>query len=579
MDGVETRARKRGWRSPFRRFLRREANLGPTMLAVVTAVLVCTGQVGSDETKVPVTTDARVVPPGVRELVHVTVQSVVVFPTDEGGHPVQLSLDDLAVTEDGKAVTLLELLPLRDARRAPKKAVFAKEAAIVGSVPERRGPTNVLYIDADFLNPGSIDEAATQLKRRLAQLLAAGPLEIVLGTSPSPRTLLEPTSDPARVGNVLAQLPKQLPAFGGRHYLYLEFGGGPGNPWNPWNVAVDAVYRLQQWAADQGDATGRVLFLLGDGFDLDPDASAQFFVTTQGRSVGPWTGSERVSVLGDPWWHREWWLSSRGAPVPKNVQDTIEVLAARGWVVTPLVLNGRRAFFVWGGPDTGKAFFYAQHPIEPLEVYAKSTGGEVVTWKDDLGAVFDRVAHAYLLTYQVERPADGHAHRLEIGVRRSEVKLRAPAEVFSGTPVREGEERARQALTGTVLEGDLSLTVKMEWVKRLPRKRTEGFLSNDLDVKTLAPVLEHLTKVRLRFTVAAEMKDKSVWYGHLEREVVIGARIGDFCFGQRLTWPHEATRLAIVLEELATGGWGVAVLPLPQAPPEDTPTHNRGKGK
>lgn len=44
-------------------------------------------------------------------------------------------------------------------------------------------------------------------------------------------------------------------------------------------------------------------------------------------------------------------------------------------------------------------------------------------------------------------------------------------------------------------------------------------------------------------------------------------------------WLPEATRLAIVLEEFASGAWGGAVAALPQAPPEDTPTHRGAKGK
>jgi hypothetical protein len=250
----------------------------------------------------------------------------------------------------------------------------------------------------------------------------------------------------------------------------------------------------------------------------------------------------------------------------------VEVALSLGWTVLPL--NSSRADFVYGAEIDGAA--RAQHhagvsasaigtqsgdfsqvaPNYPLQIIAGSTGGEVVLDERRLGTALDLIRGAYLVTYQVDRPADGRLHRLEIRCTRPGVNLRGRHYTASGSLRGVAAARARRLLAGKEIGGTLAVEAGVFNIGRGEKGLHTGDLDVHADLRELRPLLMPLDLGQMRVTVVVEMENGSTFVHHQELNVDWGRIQDDWAFSAGFNWPKKARRAAVVVEELVSSSWG-----------------------
>jgi len=180
-----------------------------------------------------------------------------------------------------------------------------------------------------------------------------------------------------------------------------------------------------------------------------------------------------------------------------------------------------------------------------------------------MGNALDTLGNTLLLAYQVERPADGKAHRVEIRTTRPGVQIAAPKLIFSGTPEGESEMRARRLLEGTEPAGELSVHLAVSPGTGAEKGWTTGTLEVHAVLGPLRPVLAAIGGARLRITVAVELADSEPFVTHQVHGWDPGAS-DTWVYLAPIRWPKKAKRAEVVVEELATGAWGADGVVLPR---------------
>lgn len=189
--------------------------------------------------------------------------------------------------------------------------------------------TIVIYFDRRLVNPADASWAAGELFAAAERLTGLGTVEVV-AADPEPQPLAEPTRDADRLASALAEIA--LFPEGNDHELLRirdELLGELGKADSqidpaelvPFAVADEKrVVRRQldalvTWLAAQEAGTRRALFLVGGGFDLEPEG---FYRPRLGRAAKEALAGETGSLESD--------LEALG-----------RTLAAYGWITFPVV--------------------------------------------------------------------------------------------------------------------------------------------------------------------------------------------------------------------------------------------------
>lgn len=517
--------------------------------------------------------------------IDVTAVSMVMVAFDEQGHAVlDLRPEEIQVLEDGGPATLLELTP----GVSPAQTTAASATPLRPADEQATGGQAwrvVVYVSTELAGRFVLPELCRRTGVEAERLTDLGPVDVVLA-DPRPQLITEARLRPQDVRDVLERVAEDASGLTTveriRSEFTREFTPGVGFDIKaqaeqdmPRSFAVRArvaanrertviqsdLDRMVAWIQAQPPTRRGLLVWLTGGFDLNP---ADFYLPLM-EQLDPMLANSLRSEY-------------QSLSLDEEVARLVEVALSYGWTVVPI--NASHTSFVYGAEveGTGKAQhhsgvgastldsqerdFSQVAPDFPLRIVAKGTGGEFVTSERQLRSALDRAKSAYQLTYQVNRPADGRLHRVETRCSRPGVRIRSHDYVASGSLRGVATTRAQRLLAGEVLEGALTVTADVSNISRADKGHRLADLSVTADLAELRPMLSAVDLGRLRLTVVVEIDDASPFVHHQEMELDWDD-IGDvWKFVTAVDFPKHARRMAVVVEELASGTWGAATVDL-----------------
>jgi len=526
--------------------------------------------------------------------IEITAVNTPLVALDKQGHAVlDLRPDEIQVLEDGQPVKLLDLVPgLAAEQRPPSQGMHATN--LTGdSVPGSDGDDGsswrpwrvVVYISTELAGRYVLRSACEDAAQEADRLTDLGPVEIVLA-DPMPTVIASVGTDSQRLQAVLDDVASRASGVTRVERIRSDFvnefrpGFGFDSLYDVGQPAPAAMAARARAAANkertivlseldrivgwiQGEpptARGLVVWVTG-GFDLNP---ADFYLPLLQQLDPVFAQSMRTEY--------------QTLSLEKNVRDLVEVALSYGWTVMPV--NASKTTFLHGADidGSGKAQqmsgvsvnsidaqagdFRQVAPTYPLRVIAAGTGGELVLNENQLETALDHTKAAYLVTYQVDRPADGRLHRLEIRCTRPGLRLLGRGFAPSGSLRGVSATRARRLLAGEQIEGSLPVAAEVKNITRAKKGQRLGELEVVTDIGDLRQVLSPLGLGRMRVTVVVEIEDGAAFVNHQEMDLV-WSEVGDrWVFSASLKWPKRATRLAVVVEELVSSTWGAQIVSL-----------------
>jgi Ca-activated chloride channel family protein len=484
--------------------------------------------------------------------------------------------DALSSTEAGLAVEAFDPL---DPKAQPQSALEPEDFTVLEDGAPRRvlaaeagKPWRVvIYVDRILAGTRSVRGAAGLLAAQARELTALGPVDLVIA-EPEPRLALLSTRDPLVLDESLSRL---LLMADGRDDLralrqrFLDEVGAPTEA--PEDLSDDLADRVEEavaaetrlvgrqqdalleWLAGEAREDGpRVLFLVTDGFDLDPRSPYLE------RIADPARRSAIEAGLAEPL------LAARTSELARTA-------AALGWTVLPMPVGNERL------PDLGRLGTRSteqvpigvvirpgrrkpkeepampelpplREPRAPLVTLAAETGGEILTDASTAAATITRLRSRLWLRYEVPAATDGRLRAVE--VRKADSGERAKAARWSGPPVPEAMAtlRARRLLDGEEDLGDLAVPAVL--------RRTDdpsGAVSWVLEVRPEEPSVR-------RITLAVP---SATGEGMTQRVLTPAELAEDGAWRFPVTLPAGAERVAVVLDDLQSDVWGGRLLEVP----------------
>ena len=525
------------------------------------------------------------------EKVEVRVRTVLVFITDAKGKPLATppSPRDLRVLEDGKPVEVLAVEPARrkPAVAAPGAAAPAPERPKEPAVPTE-APTVIpqyLYLDTTSVKVRTVPRIVKAVEASLDGILANGPLEIVVA-DPEPTVVLPSSTNREQVRAALAELPTT--AVGkDRIYdarkdaitrifdaQYSEHRAGT-SAYGTYRADIRSAIRqelalisvstsrLDAWAATLPYDRAAVVYLCSDGFDNDlTEVYRQILMATQDA------GDARAAMQLQSEFGRE------AAQVTAKASD---ILAGRGATAVVLALGTSDADFAMSAANLGTLSssaitrplnsvppLYFNRPNEPLLTVADRTGGQVVSATEKLPQAIETVGGAYLVTFRSQAPADGATHPLEVASAAGDLRVRAPRAVLAAPPQAASAGAAVRALSAPPAAGSLPIQVTVVDIERAEKGRMRGHLEVSADLASIAEALETLGPGRVRVTVAVEHSKGAPFTQTEEADLDHSGDGTLWTYESAIVWPPEATRVAVMIEELKTGARGSGAAELPK---------------
>jgi hypothetical protein len=527
---------------------------------------------------------AQTVPPDrFKENVEVTVRSVVAVVTDaQGKHLLSPpTAADLDVFEGGSPAPVVEIEPLRGPFGSPSPAAVAAlpGTTVPASVSSPAvGPvTQILYVDPQFVYRGSANLYLQALTQNVEPLLARGSLRIVVAGDP-PKELAPSTMDSSLVRAALSKIPREASGvdsvFEARRQLMDQPKVGDWQMIARFAIARDiqrieaSLDRLEMWAAQDPPTRPTVLYLVNDGFELDP---TDFYLTC--KYICP-----PSAVL-----ERERFRNEFSRRVPQMLERVSADLVSLGFVVVP-VTNGTPPIYRFGGtaeirglgmdkslasavrPIPGAPASLAWQPTDPLNVIADSTGGEVVVGAGKLRRLLDRFDDAYIVSYQSRSGTDSKARSLEVHGKRPGLIVRAARTTAGGSVVNAilAHGRAVEALRRPDAEGRLSVTVRVEEAGKEKGGKLAGRLLVTTDLAEAIATLSRKAGTRARVTIAVETDDPVPFVQSEEVEPDASGEATMWTYEAPMIWPKSARRVSVLVEELHSGLFGSAMTELPR---------------
>lgn len=418
---------------------------------------------------------------------------------------------------------------------------------VAGIAPVSQPWRVVIYVDRILTGSRTLRAAAGVLADLSPGLAALGTVEVVLA-EPEPRELLSRSREVRTIEEVLSRLwlagegRDDLSSLRRRFLEERVAAGEEGLTPEEIAEAVEAETRLvrrqqeglAEWLSARSGGGPQLLLLVTDGYERDP---AAFYGST---------------AEGD------------GA-LERTALETARTAAALGWTVVPLPVGEANLPDLRirpGGPrnapiggtitlggrkkkDEKKPAPPPPAPVllkatEPLEWMAEASGGSLILLPQDIPAALAGIRSRLWLTYETAREADGKPHSIEVRSLRPDVTAYARRWEGAGLPETVSAARARRVLDGEEDAGSLEISARIQ---------TEG----SLDLRVDSPDVEG----PLRLTVAVG-PDGAVTHRVLADSDLTGAEPG--AYRVPVSVPPGAEALAVLVESLADGGWGGAVV-------------------
>lgn len=482
--------------------------------------------------------------------------------------------DPAPLTETGVAVEALDrrATPLREPKLEDFVITEEGSPRRVLGIETGKPWRVVVYVDRVLSGTRSVRGAAGLLAAQSRELAALGPVEVVIA-EPDPRPALLPTRDPVAIDEALSRL---LLTGDGRDDLrllrqrFLEEVGAPTERTEEvadrLEGAVAAEARLVdhqqdallEWLADpRGQEGPRVLFLVNDGFDLDPRAPYLAQVTDEARR------SALAAELTDP-------------GVAERSRELARTAAALGWTVLPMPVGDERlpelrrwrpqstqevpiGVVVTPGrkkeePPAISTLPELADPRVPLTALAEETGGEVLTTPSATASAISRLRSRVWVRYETPAEPGGALRPVEVRVASADTTNAAR---WSGPAVPDvvAARRVQRLLAGEEDEEDLAAAASLRQTVD-----ASGIPSWSLEIRPDEPAGR-------RLTLALPSGSGSA----LSHRLLSPADLGeDGVWRVPLSVPPGADRIAVVLDDPAGGPWGSRLLPIVEEAAEET---------
>ncbi len=421
----------------------------------------------------------------------------------------------------------------------------------------------VIYVDRMLTGSQTLRAAAGSLAERAPELAQLGTVELVVA-EPQPRVVLAPTQNVKAIDEALSKL--WLGAEGRddirvlRKRFHDEKGLDEVDPLDRMEEAVEAETRLvrrqqdalAEWLVAQEGRGPRALFLVSDGFDVDP---AKFYR----KELSVTVPDESEGTLG------------------KVALETAQTAAALGWTAFPLPVGDaslpdlrrvqRRStpqVPIGGSVRIGKKNDNMDKtpPLpsllaanEPLTWLAEATGGEIVLQAPNVITVLTRLRSRFALRYDAPRELDGHPHAIEVKTSRPDLTVRARRWDVEGIPEAVAAARARRLLDGEEDGAGIEISARVS-----TSGTGEPGQPGTLDLRVENPDV----RGPLRLTLAGPAGTS--WHHLLTDKDLAGTEPNVY----RVPVPLEADAetAAVTVAPLTSGPWGGLVVTLSGGPAE-----------
>ncbi len=413
----------------------------------------------------------------------------------------------------------------------------------------------VVYVDRVLTGSRTLRAAAGTLAEQAAALTALGTVEVVVA-EPRPRVAAGPTRDVQAIDEALSKLWLESEGRDDIRVLRQRFRDEKDNGADPAERAAQGIEdearlvrhqqdALTEWlVAQEGDAP-RAVFLVSDGFDVNP---AKFY-----------RGS----------------LAEGDGALERTALETARTAAALGWIVFPLPVGDStlpdlrkvRPRSTPQAPIGGTITLGRKTPAkdqpppppallapqEPLGWMAEATGGEILSQPSALAAALTRLRSRFELRYEAPRAVNGQPLPVEVLTSRPDVRVRSRRWDVAGTPEFVGAERALRLLEGE--DEGIGLEISS-------RVQAAGTL--DLRLESA-----EIPAGPLRVTVAAAVGGGRQPAFHHILSAADRSGSEPNVYHLPLTLPAGAETVAVLVEPLAGGGWGGQVVTLGGAAPAE----------
>lgn len=542
---------------------------------------------------------------------NVTAIEVTAEVVDASGRiPSDLKASDFVVIEDGveRRVSSLEYLcPACIGAVAPATTTTAAAPATTTATAQPGAWDTLIYIDYELSSRTTIRDAVKSLLNESERLTRNGRVEVVVA-DPTPRRILAPTSDAKAVADALTTASKinaqSRLATVRRAFIDTTQDEKNANEQNfsgmsdmRSSIAEESMIiqnfigRLSTWLGGYPRQGTRALFLVADGFDVSP---SDFYSDVMTPNVTmDRRGSNRISS------------GQATAADLKQQKDTLRAQRETGKLQSEEMTEGRRAYhplalqaaaagwtivsfrgglnaelaadssmgsgnnvvsnFLTGSGGTGKPTRGMQaRPVEALATFAEATGGTLVADTSKFGKTIETLGNRVRLTYEVSRPADGLVRQIEVVSKRKGLKVNATHYASSSTPELVANSRTAALIDGTGTGGELPVTAKLEFEKTKGRENPKGTLEARVGLAPIAPLKPQLKTAALRVSIGvATGKDQPRIIHQLHPNFDL-SQLNSATFTSPMQLPKNVDKIAIVIEELSTGAWGGALLPVPK---------------
>lgn len=433
-----------------------------------------------------------------------------------GQAPKSLSAEQLTVTEDGAPRPILDL-----ATTPPK--------------PWRV----VVYVDRLLTGTRTLKGAAGALAENASRLASLGPVEVVVA-EPEPRLALAATRDAAAIDDALSRLWLNGE---GRDELRVLRGQPAEEAEDAFLAEIELVRRqserLTEWLASDREPGPRALFLISDGFDVNPAAGYGSLEDPAGESLEAVASGMAQTLAGLGW-------NVFPMPLGKSTLPDLGRLRTVSNERLPLgvsiPLKRRKRSGETRVPEPVLPLL--RNPMEPLEWMASASGGELLTDARDVGPVLVRLSTRWHLTYEAADEPDGRPRHVEIGLDLPRFVLFAGQWRIDGPPQWIAANRARRVLAGEDEGSDLSLEAALHVEE--DAEGAAGMATLELRLEPAPPPSETL---RLAL-VAPEAPAAERSLGEAD---LAGTEAG--VYRVEMPWPEAADRLGLVVERAGGGAW------------------------
>ena len=419
----------------------------------------------------------------------------------------------------------------------------------------------VIYVDRMLTGSRTLRAAAGSLAERARELALLGTVELVVA-EPQPRVVLAPTQNVKAIDEALSKLWLGAEGRDDIRVLRQRFRDEKGiegvDPQDRMAEAVEAETRLvrrqqdalAEWLVAQNGRGPRALFLVSDGFDVDP---AKFY-----RKELSVTVPDEVP-----------------GTLEKVALETVQTAAALGWTAFPLPVGDaslpdlrrvqRRStpqVPIGGSVRIGKKNDNKDQtpPLpsllagnEPLTWLAEATGGEIVLQGPNVVTVLSRLRSRFALRYDAPRELDGRPHAVEVTTSRPDLTVRARRWDVAGIPEAVAAARARRLLDGEEDGAGIEISARVS-----PSATGEPGQPGTLDLRVENPDV----RGPLRLTIAGPAGTS--WHHLLTDKDLAGTEPNVYRVPVPLETEAETT--AVTVASLSGGPWGGLVVTLSGGP-------------